>query len=389
MRRGAAWLTGATILAWVGAAVAQHPVTPVVRPVPIEGAPALAHFHEALRALERGQGRQVRVLHYGDSNVAADLWTQVARDTLQRRFGDGGSGYLLPPGHGSWNRGPVRVSQAPGWATRRRGFARDFGPSDGRWGLAGVAIEPVGPTRPIRVHVPAGPAGRVFQLHLTEGPRGAEGAVQLTVGEASPRLIRASRTAVVDATQLAPGEQTLSIRRVSGRPRLLGVSVEHPRGVVYDVLGINGHRASAILHWDLELLRAQLAARPADLLVLSYGGNEALDPQLSMATYEAQTTEAVRRMRALTPGASCLLVGPLATYPRHAERMRQVTRIQRQIAARAGCGFWDSAATSGGPGTLPAWARFEGMVGRDHLHLGRAGYTRVGEVFVAALLHGL
>ena len=177
-----------------------------------------------------------------------------------------------------------------------------------------------------------------------------------------------------------------SLRNRSGRPRVLGVSVEHASGVVYDVLGINGHRASAILHWDMDLLGSQLTARPADLLVLSYGGNEALDPMLTMETYETQTTEAVRRMRALMPGASCLLVGPLATYPQHQPRMSQVTTIQRRIAGQLGCGFWDSAATSGGPGTLRRWARFEGMVGGDHLHLGRVGYERVGTAFVDALL---
>src|SRR5690606_18325126 len=131
------------------------------------------------------------------------------------------------------------------------------------------------------------------------------------------------------------------IRGVRGVPRLLGVVVERRSGVVYDVLGINGHRASAILGWDEALLRAQLAHRRPDLVVLSYGGNEALDPDLPIATYEERARRAVARMRALTPGASCLLVGPLATYAEHAPRMRAVTEIQRRIASELGCAFWD------------------------------------------------
>lgn len=367
---------------------AQRVNRPPVRRVPIEQPTALRQFYRGLRALERREQRQVRVLHYGDSNVAADLWTMVAREALQARFGNGGSGYLLPPGHGSWNRGPVRVASAVGWATRRRGFGRDFGPNDGRWGLAGVAVEPVGPAQPIRVRVPAGPRGRVFQLHVTSGRGRVPGAVELTVDRSNRHLVHTSfgDDAVIDPTPLSADPHVIQIRHARGRPRLLGMSVEHPSGVVYDVLGINGHRASAILHWDLDLLGEQIAARPADLVILSYGGNEALDPHLSLETYEQQTAEAVRRMRALVPRASCLLVGPLASYPQYAERMRAVTEIQRRLAARSGCGFWDSAALSGGAGTLPRWARYEGMVGGDHLHLGRAGYEMVGRAFVDALL---
>ena len=164
--------------------------------------------------------------------------------------------------------------------------------------------------------------------------------------------------------------------------------VDRRAGVVYDVLGINGHRASALLAWNEALLAEQLAARAPDLVVLSYGGNEALDPNLALSTYEEQTDAAIARVRRLAPGASCLLVGPLATYEEHASRMSAVTTIQRRLAAAHGCAFWDSAATSGGPGTLGRWGRFPGMVGHDRLHLGRLGYEEVGRGFVSALLRG-
>ena len=41
--------------------------------------------------------------------------------------------------------------------------------------------------------------------------------------------------------------------------------------VVYDVLGINGHRASAVLGWNEPLLREQLAERLELLLKLDLG----------------------------------------------------------------------------------------------------------------------
>ena len=363
------------------------------REVPIEHPEALAAFHRALDALAHDPSRRVRVLHYGDSNVAADLWTKVARDTLRARYGDGGGGYLLPRGHGSANRGRVTVREDGPWVSRRRGFARDFGPTDGLWGLAGVGVEPERPGAALEVDVPAADdpshGARVFEVHLLGRPR--PGAVDVSIDGGPPVRIDLELDApglILRRFALDSSAHRIRVRHASGLPRVLGIVVERDRGVIYDVLGINGHRASAILHWDEDLLRAQLRERAPDLVIFSYGGNEALDARLPIPTYVDQTRRAVARLHALAPGASCLLVGPLATYPDHADRMRAVSTAQRRIAPELGCAFWDSSQTTGGPGTLERWGRAPGMVSADHLHLGRAGYEAVGRVFVRALLRG-
>ncbi|MCB9597932.1 MAG: hypothetical protein H6719_34770 [Sandaracinaceae bacterium] len=362
---------------------------PVVHRVEIEDPRALSHFYDALTRLEREPDRRVRVFHWGDSNVAADLWTAVTREALQRRFGHGGSGYLLPRSMGSWHRGPVRLVSDGGWAPRRRGFARDFGPNDGLWGLAGVAIEASRPHASLIAEVPEAGVERVVELHLLGRPR--PGRVELRVDGGDWETISTLRPRpelIVVRRALDGAAHRVSVRHAGGVPRVLGLVVERRSGVVYDVLGINGHRASALLAWNEALIAEQLAARAPDLVVLSYGGNEALDPNLALSTYEEQTDAAIARVRRLAPGASCLLVGPLATYEEHASRMSAVTTIQRRLAAAHGCAFWDSAATSGGPGTLGRWGRFPGMVGHDRLHLGRLGYEEVGRGFVSALLRG-
>jgi len=384
-------LTAATLVAsaaWPRAR-AQIPVRPPVYPVAIENRGALAHFDRALASLTEDPTERVRVIHWGDSNVAADLWTAITRDTLQARFGNGGSGYLLPRTHGSWHRVPVRLTTDGGWAVRRRGFTEGFGPNDGLWGIAGVAMEPARPGATLTVELPEAGVGRTFELHLLARPRPGRLEVRIDGGPWEELSTRQSRIGLLVYRRFFDaGPHRVRIRHAGGVPRILGVTVDRPHGVTYDVMGINGHRASAINGWNEALLADQLRRRRPDLVVLSYGGNEALDPNLGFGVYEQQTRDAIRRIRHLTPRASCLLVGPLATFPRHAERMARVTDIQRRLATELGCAFWDSSATSGGPGSLRRWARFPGMVGSDHLHLGRVGYEAVGRGFVAALLGG-
>lgn len=380
-------LAALAVTALAASALAQPPREPIVREVAIEQPTALRGFAEALAGLARDPSRRVRVFHYGDSNVAADLWTAVAREELSRRYGDGGPGYLLPPGVGSHHRGAVSIEAEGPWESRRRGFVREFGPTDGLWGLAGVAAEARGPGARIVLEIPDAGVPHDLEVHLLARPR--PGAVEVRVDDGAPVRVDAQQERpglVLRRFELAVGAHRVRIRHAAGAPRLLGVVVERRRGVVYDVLGINGHRASAILSWDEALLRAQLRHRRPDLVVLSYGGNEALDPELPIDTYEERTRRAVQRIRALVPEASCLLVGPLATFPEHAPRMRAVTEAQRRLAPELGCAFWDASRTSGGHGTLGRWARHPGMVSRDRLHLGRAGYERVGRAFVTALL---
>ncbi len=55
----------------------------------------LRHFHEALRRLDQGldEDGKVRVLLYGASHTAADIYPTYLRAYLQKRFGDGGLGF--------------------------------------------------------------------------------------------------------------------------------------------------------------------------------------------------------------------------------------------------------------------------------------------------------
>src|SRR5262249_6028836 len=55
----------------------------------------LARFYAALRSLEKHtRAEHVRVVWLGDSHGAADYWSGALRTALQKRFGNGGPGFV-------------------------------------------------------------------------------------------------------------------------------------------------------------------------------------------------------------------------------------------------------------------------------------------------------
>ena len=354
-------------------------------PVPVESPESLARFNQALRELQSGQRQHVRIAHYGDSNVAAGVWAAATRARLQSAYGNAGPGFLTVGTYGTYPWSTPRLATS-GFQGRRYSFQNRFGPLDGLWGLAGVAGEGAGTGARIRIRLEAQDRPRNVEVHALGWPRGGSFVILVDghpvndANTASPTL-----TVVRRGVLLPAGAHEITIRVTSRRPvRILGAVVENVgRGVVYDTLGINGQRMGTLREWNRDLWSSHLASRAPDLVVLGYGGNEALDVDLSLTSYQQQLEQSLARVREVAPQASCLLVTPVAMCNR--PRNSEVNAIQRRVAPRYGCALWDASGVSGGANSLCGWIR-AGLVSRDRLHLNEEGYRRIGDAMGAALI---
>jgi lysophospholipase L1-like esterase len=151
-----------------------------------------------------------------------------------------------------------------------------------------------------------------------------------------------------------------------------------------------------MLAWDEAIHADNLAHRKPDLIVLAYGTNEATDEDQSIARYEANLREVIQRLQKAAPQASCLLVGP-GDFPRELAddvwtvrpRVIEIIETQRDVAYELGCGFWDMMAFMGGSNSMHTWATSRPqMASKDHIHLTKRGYVRMGMVLTDALMAG-
>jgi lysophospholipase L1-like esterase len=369
------------------AAVAQKPEAPVERPE------ALQRFFESLSRLEASRAQTVRVLQLGDSHTAADHQSAAVRRALQARFGGAGRGAVqfgLPiaahsaEGVRSGLTGEWRVEQARR-PTGERG--------DGRFGLGGVALSSAAAGARAWLE-PGTPSGRIELAYLKQ-PGG--GGFEIFVDGVRQLRLSARASLPGSAWQaLSPARpaRTVEVRVLGdGEVRLFAASFEQAApGLVYDALGVNGARASALLEWDEAHLAEQVSHRAPDLVVLAYGTNEAGE-RVAPETWEKQLGTVLQRIAKAAPGAACLVLGPpdrAAPGPRgwaSLPAIQQVVAAQRRAAEAAGCAYFSQFDAMGGEGSMAAWAQESPpRAARDRVHLSREGYAQLGEAFASALV---
>lgn len=381
----------------------RHPPVEVVRaplgqlqPIYDPGGRALEPWHAALaRVLEHKA--TARIAFYGASHTAADLWTGELRRRLQDRYGDGGHGFALPtrfnPGY---RHQDLVVESSKGWQVLRH--RRDDGAAIGSYGLAGMVMLSADPTEWAEVRTTQdNPHGRRYdRLQVWVAPQPGGGHWWLDLDGQRHVLDGSQAAARLKNWDLADTGHQLRLQPAGDGPvGLFGIVMERSAGgVVIDQLGIPGMRAEIHLHWQEQVWAEQLARRAPDLVVLAYGTNDVGDPQ-SPADYAAEWQRVLQRVRTAAPQAACVIVGPSDRLAKDAHghwqpfaRTPEVIDVQKRVAAQVGCGHWDAVAVMGGQGSMDRWRR-AGLAARDGVHLNRAGYTRLAELFDAALHSGV
>ncbi|MCB9730456.1 MAG: hypothetical protein H6746_18445 [Deltaproteobacteria bacterium] len=382
----------------------------VPTPVTDPSGRALYHFYDSLRASARGE-HKTRIVVYGASHVAGDFFTRVVRHRLQGLFGDAGIGFVVParPWR-DYNQRDANLSYSNrGW--EQSYVSSRWGREDGLYGLAGCSFRSSDKRAWCKVSTarssPFGGASDEIEVWYWKQPHGGDFDVVIDGARKKRVKTRAREASPGYATfELTDGPHEVEIRpRGNGEVLLFGVALDRSRpGVVMDTMGINGARASAQLQWDPRLFAEHLTRRDPDLVVLAYGTNAIGDDDDPIESYEKRLDLVVNRVRSLLPQTSCLIVGPsdrpikvdnvgpdreefLSFLPR--SRQEAVIAVQQRVAHRYGCGHWDMAAAMGGTLSMVEWVASEPRLGaRDYVHLTRAGYERLADLFWDALMAG-
>lgn len=392
------WLILPSLAGLFGAALLLMPLTSAASPAIVNyGESNAPHLWGQLAALEHGYGDDVRIVQLGDSHTGGDYFTQTVREHLQQRFGYAGIGWLTPGFVKNQRSAQVLMRMSGQWKTRISHGEQDNFPFGGIVNQAGpgASIE-IAPKTPLsgllRVSIWTRRVGDApsssWTLTFPDGEVrdlppafGSDWQVSYVIGNA------------VDANSLI-------LRAGNNPPELGAITVDAiAHGVTVDTLGIVGVTQKVIANWQPEAVREQLTWRRPDLIILSYGTNEAFDLKFDPDTYRGDLHRTIRELRDAAPGAAILMIGAPSAGKKtgRGERagcrydlpaaLRGVQEVQRQVAREEHLLYWDWAAAMGGVCAIQQYADSTPPLARpDLIHFTEEGYARSGESFYQALM---
>ena len=352
----------------------------------------------------------VRILQFGDSHTAADLFTGEMRTQLQSRFGNGGLGFQYP-GHpfAGYRLQDSTRSQSYGWQTQGNHF-NDLG--DGDTGLGGIAIS----THRAGESVTVSTTCKNLEVQYLRQPGG--GRLKFTDNGVFISNIDTSNDAPASATLNSGPTPTLpetdapraagamgyactagvhdyQLTTLDNAPvRLLGIVTEQP-GITYETLGINGAVATLMLRWNQQLFAQYLSERHPNLIVLAYGTNEATGDSNRNDEYVAGFHRLLQSLHHAVPDASILVLGPydreirtrVGRYGRWttSSAIGRIIADQREACRVDNCAFYDQRARMGGPGSMARWVA-RGLGQGDYTHLTAPGYRLMADFLYRDLM---
>ena len=362
--------------------------------IAIDNSSALDGFFATLASHENElhgstvQTGTVRVLQFGDSHTAADMFTGEARRVFQEQFGNGGIGfsYAGHPFAGYRILGSER-GQSRGWKTQGNRFLQL---GDGETGLGGISISTERPGEWVTLDA----ACSTVELDYLQQPGG--GSMRFTDNGGEPVEIE------TDAEEMGPGtfnytcttgDHHFEVTTENHAPvTLLGWVATQP-GVTWESIGINGAEAPLMLKWDQALFSRYLKDTSPSLIVLAYGTNEAASTAWDEESYRQTFASVIDDLHQYVPESSILVVGP---PDRSTGRRRvwhpyggteRIIEAQRAVCRTHGCAYWDQRERMGGLGSMQDWV-YAGWAQADHTHFTGEGYKALADALMDDLMTG-
>lgn len=369
-------------------------VADVVPPGPPAEGHELLRFHASLRALEGHTRKEhVRILWLGDSHGQADFWSGALRDSLTKRFGYGGPGFLHL-GYKAYRHDGVTLKLDGVFGVRPPAPATAKKTGDGVWGLGGLMAHSRSPGAGVNLDVSDKGLPATLSMELCFRAKNPEDSVLVKVGEREEVVSAKGANAfgITRAKLTIDTKARVVVRPSSHDVELCGAILEADPaaspGVVVDTLGINGARYVTALAWDETAWIADVERRGPDLVVLEYGTNEAGDKNTDPMRYADHVERLMERVRRAAPSTDCVVLS-LTDRVDTAARNAAVRDAQREGARRARCAFWDTYEVMGGFGSFVRWrGGTQPLASPDGVHLTTRGYRELGKRLADDLLKG-
>lgn len=338
--------------------------------------------------------RKLKVIHFGDSHVQADIFTHEIRTRLQGVFGVGGRGMVFPYAAARTHPGSDYTTSFTGiWESAKN---VQFQPKLDL-GISGVSIRTFDKKATFTIRFAPNPQHANNTL-IKIYRKYSENSFDLKILPGGPQ-----QSAIYVNTKLNPDKPYVEVELPRATDHLTfyiyaseknqtffechGISFETPEnhGVLYHSVGINGAGFLSILRQNL--MDQQIAEMQPDILVIDLGGNDYY-AGINEPMYEYNLRAIINRFKNAAPNATIIISCSHDLY-RGGLSIPEVAKAQaiaKRVAFDSQCVFFDYYNVSGGRYSMLQWQK-NNLCQWDRVHLNFPGYKLRGELYTNAFLN--
>ena len=374
-----------TVIARDSSAFISHPADTAVKVI---------SFNERLVSrIDSGiaEGRQVRILYYGDSQIEGDRVTAYMRRHLRKIYGGAGPGLFLPLMPVMYTES-VYIRSSSNW--KRYNYLS--------YKTGEYSSRALGPFMTLCRYLPPGVSGknekafvRVVPSKLADSSEIRYDSLRIfykNAGKNTRVTVRDTKDKIASDTLLSGGtlrQFTCNVKRKkeitiefegNSSPDILGLSIESSKGVIVDNIPQRGSAGLEFSMVDSADLSESYRLLKPDLVVLHYGLNIVRNVRKEYNYYEEGVYRQLEKVKAAFPSALLLVIGVSDMAEKSGDTIRSfpnlplITKAQQAAAKRAGAGFWDARAAMGGENSIINWSeRVPSLAGPDLVHFTNAG----------------
>ena len=405
-----------------------------VKPIEIEDAAPKVYPPGSASTAQKKRG--LVILHIGDSHTSADFLTGELRRRLQARYGRGGTGYMTAGHpHVGVRSSQLKITTSPGWTYKslQRPDAHV-----GEFWLSGydAVASAAGETMSFASEQPL--TYDMIEIEAISQPGGGSIDIKLDDNPATHYDLAAARFEPMVIRLLPEHGPTDKLREISistagtGTVALASVSIYNNRsGVTYNSVGYVGAQASLLNKIPDKLFADDLTRINPQIVVLSFGTNEASNEHLDPVQYGKTYEKVLDKIKAALPNAQIVMIlppdfneipstcskdkiaeatcrggpegatnasspAPASAAPAGApectwhtpSKLAQIRDAQRDLAKRRGLVYWNWASImpAGECGAHQWFTASPPLMSRDHVHFTAEGYKRGAEAFLNVLI---
>lgn len=357
-------------------------------------------FDPVFRDFERAalQGRTVRVVHYGDSQIEMDRISADLRQALQERFGGSGTGMF--PALSNVPSASITKSASGGFVQYTMyGDSTTVRAGHNRYGVMAQVVALTG--------------GGTVSLRATKAKTARErtktfSSVSLLYGRASggfsakvvsdtlkPEPVVRESGGATWMTWTFPREVQKATLRLTGNAEIYGICADGPAGVTVDNIPLRGCSGTIFSRINPDLMQGSFGMDDTRLIILQFGGNfmPVATSDKAVSGYLEKMAAQIQYFRTAAPQARILFIGPsdmgksvngrIMTWP----RLPQMVDSLKATALRNGAAYWDLYRMMGGENSMVQWVKHvPAYAGPDYIHFTPAGAQVVGETLSRSLL---